>query len=59
MLYRVTYTTSGLARRTKNVDAATLEWLRSAGHTGMRVTSSRPATDKEASRGAFTGILNQ
>jgi hypothetical protein len=59
MLYRVTYVTSGLVRRTKTLDAATLEWLRGAGHTGMRVTSSRPATDKEASKGAFTGILNQ
>jgi hypothetical protein len=58
MLYRVTYTTSGLRRRTKTVDAETLEWMRCAGHTGIRVSSSRRATEKEASRGAFTGALN-
>lgn len=57
-LFRVTYTTSGLRRRTKTVDADTLTWMRSAWHTGMRVTSSRRATQAEADRGAFTGSLN-
>ncbi len=57
-LYRVTYTTSGLARRTKTVDAKTLEWMRGAWHTGIRVTSARKATEKEAAKGAYTGSLN-
>jgi hypothetical protein len=58
MLYRVTYTTSGLKRRVRTVDGDTLEWLRGAWHTGMRVVSSREATEKESSKGAYTGVLN-
>ena len=57
-LYRVTYITSGLRRRSKTVTAERLEYMRSAWHTGMRVTSSRRATEVEAKRGAFTGPLN-
>jgi hypothetical protein len=57
-LYRVTYTTSGGQRRTKTVDAETLAWLECAWYAGIRVTSSRRATDKEAAKGAFEGILN-
>lgn len=57
-LYRVSYITSGLRRRTKTVDADTLAWMRDAWHTGIRVTSSRKATEKEAAKGAFTGSLN-
>lgn len=57
-LYRVTYVTSGLRRRTRTVDQATLDYVRDAWHTGMRVTSYRRATEAEAARGAFTGSLN-
>jgi hypothetical protein len=57
-LYRVTYTTSGLRRRTKTVSAETLAWMRDAWYVGIRVTSSRKATEAEAKRGEFTGMLN-
>ncbi len=58
-LYRVTYTTSGLRRRTRTVDAETLEFLRSAWYLGMSVTSSRRANEAEIKRGAFKGMLNK
>ena len=58
-LYRVTYTTSGLRRRSKTVTAETLNYMRTAWHTGIRVTSSRKATEREAAKGAFTDYLNQ
>lgn len=58
-LFRVTYTTSGLRRRTKTVTQSTLNWMQGAWHCGIRVTSSRRATEAEAARGAFTGSLNQ
>jgi hypothetical protein len=57
-LYRVTYTTSGLRRRTKTVTYETLLWMQGAWHTGIRVTSYREATEKEAAKGAFEGSLN-
>lgn len=50
-LYRVTYTTSGLQRRTKTVDAETLNYLQGAWYNGMRVTSYRKATEAEVKRG--------
>lgn len=57
-LYRVTYTTSGLRRRTKTVDKHTLTYLQGAWYNGMHVTSYRRATDAETARGVFTGPLN-
>ena len=57
-LYRVTYTTSGLRRRTKTVTAETLAYLKSAWYNGIRVTSSRKATEAETARGEFKGALN-
>jgi hypothetical protein len=57
-LFRVTYTTSGLRRRTKTVNRATLNYMLGAVHSGMRVTSSRKATDAESARGAWIGPLN-
>jgi hypothetical protein len=57
-LYRVFYTTSGLRRRARTVTGETLAWMRGAWHCGIRVTSSRKATEAEAKRGAFTGSLN-
>jgi hypothetical protein len=57
-LFRVTYRTSGLRRRTRTVDAETLQWMQRAWYAGIRVSSSRPATEAEAARGAFTGTLN-
>lgn len=57
-LFRVYYTTSGLRRRVCTVDGPTLDWMRSAGYCGIRVSSSRKATEAEAARGGFTGSLN-
>jgi hypothetical protein len=57
-LYRVTYTTSGMRRRTKTVDLDTLRYLERSRHNGMRVTSYRRATEAETARGAWTGVLN-
>lgn len=57
-LHRVWYVTSGLRRRTKTVAADTLRWMESATHLGIRVTSSRRATDAEVARGEFRGVLN-
>lgn len=57
-LRRVTYTTSGLRRRTKTVTVETLRWMEGAWHCGIRVSSSRKATEAEVARGAWTGPLN-
>lgn len=57
-LYRVNYVTSGLRRRSKTVTGETLEWMKGAWYAGIRVTSSRKATEKESAKGAFTGSLN-
>ncbi len=57
-LHRVWYVTSGLRRRVKTVTAETLEWMRGASHTGIRVTSSRQATVSEIRKGEWRGILN-
>ncbi len=59
-LWRVTYVTSGLRRRTRTVDAETMDWLNYHGSTsGMRLISRRRANEAEIARGAFTGGLNQ
>ncbi len=58
-LFRVTYITSGMRRRTKTVNEATLRYMQTARHTGMRITSHRAATPAESARGAFTGVINQ
>lgn len=58
-LYRVMYTTSGLRRRSKTVTKADLDYLSSAWHAGIRVTSYRRATDAETTRGAWSGSFNR
>jgi hypothetical protein len=57
-LYRVNYTTSGLRRRSRTVDAETRNWMLGAWHCGIRITSSRKATEAEVARGVFPGPLN-
>lgn len=57
-LYRVTYTTSGLERRFRTVNADDLQWLREAWYVGIRVTSSRYANDAEVARGVYQGGFN-
>lgn len=48
--YRVTYINSGGRRATRTVDQNQLDYLRNASHNGIRVTSSRPATEKEIAK---------
>lgn len=57
-LYRVTYTTSGLRRRVRTVNADDLQWLREAWYVGIRVTSSRYANYAEIARGLYQGGFN-
>lgn len=58
-LYRVTYVISGMRRRSRTVTAEDLEYLKGAWYNGIRVTSSRRATDAETKRGAYFGPFNQ